>query len=49
MHGVREELLAAQLAAAELPSVTVRIPYPCPNDIYEREMAKRWSVRGPMA
>ncbi|RDV04109.1 ATP-binding protein [Undibacter mobilis] len=40
MHGVREELLAAQLAAAELPSVTVRIPYPCPNDIYEREMAK---------
>lgn len=40
MHGVREELLAAQLAAAELPSITVRIPYPCPNEIYEREMAK---------
>lgn len=40
MHGVREELLAAQLAAAGLPSVTVRIPYPCPNDIYEREMAE---------
>lgn len=39
MHGVREDLLVAQLAAAELPSVTVRIPYPCPNDIYEREMA----------
>ncbi|MCW5694602.1 MAG: ATP-binding protein [Pseudolabrys sp.] len=39
MHGVREELLAAQLAAAGLPSITVRIPYPCPNEIYEREMA----------
>lgn len=39
MHGVREELLAAQLAAAELPSITVRIPYPCSNEIYEREMA----------
>ncbi len=40
MHGVREELLAAQLEAAELPSITVRIPYPCPNEIYEIEMAK---------
>ena len=39
MHGVREELLAAQLAAAGLPSITVRIPYPCPNEIYERAMA----------
>jgi uncharacterized protein (TIGR00290 family) len=39
MHGVREELLMAQLEAAGLPAVTVRIPYPCPNEIYEREMA----------
>ena len=39
MHGVREDLLRAQLEAAGLPAVTVRIPYPCPNDIYEREMA----------
>jgi uncharacterized protein (TIGR00290 family) len=39
MHGVREELLAAQLEAAGLPAITVRIPYPCPNEIYEREMA----------
>jgi uncharacterized protein (TIGR00290 family) len=39
MHGVREELLRAQLAAAGLPSIVVRIPFPCPNDIYEREMA----------
>jgi diphthamide synthase (EF-2-diphthine--ammonia ligase) len=40
MHGVREELLRAQLAAAGLPATEVRIPYPCPNDIYEREMGK---------
>ena len=40
MHGVREDLLMAQLDAAGLPSVVVRIPYPCPNDIYEREMTK---------
>lgn len=39
MHGVREELLQAQLAAARLPSIVVRIPFPCPNDIYEQEMA----------
>ena len=39
MHGVREELLQAQIAAAGLESITVRIPYPCPNEIYEREMA----------
>ena len=39
MHGVREELLRAQLDAAGLPAIMVRIPYPCPNEIYEREMA----------
>ncbi len=39
MHGVREELLAAQLEAARLPALVVRIPFPCPNEIYEREMA----------
>jgi uncharacterized protein (TIGR00290 family) len=38
MHGVREELLRAQLDAAGLPATIVRIPYPCPNDIYERAM-----------
>jgi len=40
MHGVREELLRAQLDAAGLPAMIVRIPYPCPNEIYGREMAK---------
>jgi diphthamide synthase (EF-2-diphthine--ammonia ligase) len=39
MHGVREELLLAQLDAASLPAYVVRIPYPCPNEIYERKMA----------
>jgi diphthamide synthase (EF-2-diphthine--ammonia ligase) len=39
MHGVREELLRAQLDAAGLPSIIVRIPFPCPNEVYEREMA----------
>jgi uncharacterized protein (TIGR00290 family) len=39
IHGLRQELLAAQLEAAGLAPVTVRIPYPCPNEIYEREMA----------
>jgi uncharacterized protein (TIGR00290 family) len=39
MHGVREELLAAQLDAAGLAPVRVPIPYPCPNDVYETRMA----------
>ena len=39
IHGLREELLRAQLEACGLPAAIVRIPYPCPNEIYEREMA----------
>jgi len=39
MHGVREEVLAAQLAAAGLPPIMVRIPFPCPNEVYEARMA----------
>src|SRR4051794_9002782 len=39
IHGLREELLLAQLDACGLPATVVRIPYPCPNEIYEREMA----------
>lgn len=39
VHGLREELLMRQLNAAGLPAIVVRIPYPCPNEIYEREMA----------
>jgi len=40
MHGVREELLRAQLDAAGLHPVIIYIPYPCPNEIYERKMAE---------
>jgi uncharacterized protein (TIGR00290 family) len=39
MHGVREELLMAQLEAAALEPVLVRIPYPCSNEVYEHAMA----------
>jgi uncharacterized protein (TIGR00290 family) len=39
MHGVREELLRAQLDAAGLAATVVPIPYPCPNDVYETRMA----------
>lgn len=38
VHGVREELLRAQLDAAGLPATIVSIPYPCSNEIYERAM-----------
>jgi uncharacterized protein (TIGR00290 family) len=39
MHGVREELLMAQLDAAGLEPIVVRIPFPCTNEIYEQKMA----------
>jgi uncharacterized protein (TIGR00290 family) len=38
MHGVRLEILGAQLKAADLPLVPVMIPFPCPNEIYEERM-----------
>jgi uncharacterized protein (TIGR00290 family) len=38
MHGVRAELLRAQLEAARLIPTIVRIPFPCPNEIYEARM-----------
>jgi len=40
MHGVREDLLRAQLDAAGLHPVIIHIPYPCSNEIYERKMAE---------
>ena len=40
MHGVRESLLDAQAARAGLPLVKVAIPSPCPNEVYERAMAR---------
>jgi uncharacterized protein (TIGR00290 family) len=40
MHGVREALLDAQAASVGLPLVKVRIPSPCPNEVYERAMGE---------
>jgi len=40
MHGVREELLRAQLDAAALSPVIIHIPFPCSNDMYEEKMAR---------
>jgi uncharacterized protein (TIGR00290 family) len=40
IHGVRQEILLAQLAAAGLPPRIVPIPYPCPNEIYEARMGE---------
>jgi uncharacterized protein (TIGR00290 family) len=39
MHGVREELLRAQLDAAGLLPIVVYIPFPCSNEVYEQKMA----------
>jgi uncharacterized protein (TIGR00290 family) len=38
MHAVRETLLDRQAEALGLPCLKVRIPWPCPNERYEREM-----------
>jgi uncharacterized protein (TIGR00290 family) len=39
MHAVRLELLQAQANATGLPLITVPIPSPCPNEIYETRMS----------
>src|SRR5688500_2962013 len=39
MHGVRDELLRAQAAAAGLPLFLIQLPSPCSNEIYEGRMA----------
>jgi uncharacterized protein (TIGR00290 family) len=40
IHGVRQEILHAQLDAAALKPHIVPIPYPCPNEIYEARMSE---------
>ena len=40
IHGVRQEILQAQLDAAGLPPRIVPIPYPCPNEIYEARIGE---------
>src|ERR1051325_9337149 len=38
MHGVREEILRAQAHAAGLPLITIPLPWPCTNEIYEARL-----------
>lgn len=38
VHGVRRALLHAQAAALGIALVEVRIPLPCPNEVYEARM-----------
>jgi uncharacterized protein (TIGR00290 family) len=40
MHAVRETLLDQQAEALGLPCHKVRIPWPCVNEVYEREMGR---------
>jgi uncharacterized protein (TIGR00290 family) len=40
IHGVRQEILCAQLDAAGLSPTIVPIPYPCPNEIYEARISE---------
>jgi uncharacterized protein (TIGR00290 family) len=35
MHAVRRELVEAQAAAAGLPLISVMLPYPCTNEVYQ--------------
>jgi len=38
MHGVRTSVLRAQAEAARLPLITILLPSPCSNEIYEERM-----------
>ena len=40
MHGVREALLDRQIEEIGLPCRKIGIPFPCANEIYEREMTR---------
>jgi len=44
MHAVRRDLLERQADATGLPLHVVPLPWPCPNDEYERRMAARVSA-----
>ena len=39
MHAVRRELVEAQADRLGLPLHVVEIPSPCPNEVYEAQMA----------
>ena len=47
MHGVREEIVRAQAGAAGLPLISVPLPWPCTNEIYEQRMGA--AVAGAVA
>jgi uncharacterized protein (TIGR00290 family) len=47
MHGVREDILRAQADAAGLPLMTIPLPWPCSNEIYETRL--RAAVDGAVA
>lgn len=38
MHGVRRGIVEAQARAAGLPLITIPLPWPCPNEVYESLM-----------
>jgi uncharacterized protein (TIGR00290 family) len=38
MHGVREDILRAQAEATGLPLLTIPLPWPCSNEIYEARL-----------
>jgi uncharacterized protein (TIGR00290 family) len=40
MHGIRRELAERQACALGLPLILVELPWPCPNEEYERRMAE---------
>ena len=40
MHGTRRSVLEAQARAVGLPLWTVPLPWPCSNEIYERQMSE---------
>lgn len=40
MHAVRRPLVEAQAAAAGLPLITVPLPWPCSNDVYQQRMQR---------
>ena len=40
MHGTRRAVLEAQAAAASLPLWQIPLPWPCSNEMYERQMSQ---------
>jgi len=49
MHAVRRELVEAQAAAVGLPLISIPLPHPCTNEVYEERMrgaVERAKARG---